>query len=105
MRRPLPTWVRVRGILVTMPCACTAVRACTECRGQAGVLGQVWAERVARLYPEHRSRAEWPTDERALAIARGKVGRLSRPEHVEVMALACVEGAVEWWARRGPGYR
>lgn len=94
-------------------CTCLPDALCDRCfgrelmakRGQADVIGQCWAERVARD-PAHRGRASWPTDDRALAIARRKVANLAAdPRLLEELAAACVAGAAAWWVRRPARYR
>lgn len=91
---------------------CSPAALCGRCygsellskRGQADVLGQCWAERVARR-PEFRDRA-WPNDERALAMAVAKVANLTPDPRLRAeLAKACLAGAAAWWARRPAHYR
>lgn len=106
---PVPEW----SCLDSSP-GCREDALCTACYGRelftkrpmAGSLGFQWAERLARLHPELRSREAWPVDGRSLAIARRKVASLARdPRLVEELAKACVAGAAGWWARRPARYR
>lgn len=72
---------------------------------QAAVIGQCWAERVARRR-EYRGLASWPVNERVLAIAARLVASLATDQRmVGELAKACVSGASAWWARRPEGYR
>lgn len=98
----------------SMPlCTCAPAALCAGCyarellaqRGQAEVVGQCWAERVARR-PEHRGRASWPNDARALELAVGKVAQLAADPRLRAeLARACLAGAAAWWARRPERYR
>jgi hypothetical protein len=76
-----------------------------ERRGQARVVGEVWAEEVGRR-PEHRGRDSWPDDVRAIAIAERKVEQLAADPRLRAeLAKLCVAGAAAWWERRPAGYR
>lgn len=94
-------------------CDCPPDQLCERCYGrelivlarQVDVVGQCWAERTA-LRPEHRGRASWPDDERALAIAERLVEHLATDPRLRAeLATACVAGAVAWWERRPTRYR
>jgi hypothetical protein len=100
-------------ICVDSSLGCVPTALCDGCRGrelavalpQARVLGEQWAEQVARR-PEHRGHDQWPQDERALTIARRKVRSLATDERlVEPLAEVCIRGAAEWWGRRSARYR
>jgi hypothetical protein len=73
--------------------------------GQAGVIGQCWAERICRgaLCAE----PAWPErGEKAIQIARRLVGSLAKdPRLLEALAAACSRGAAAWWLRRPARYR
>jgi len=94
---------------------CTPEALCEGCyardllakRQQAGVIGQCWAERIARRHLELRVQPAWPEhEERTLDIARRLVARLSTdPRMIDVLAVACSRGAAVWWERRPARYR
>lgn len=90
---------------------CTAATLCERCLGRelvakhpmAGVLGQCWAERLARTQRETRGRETWVSD---LDEARRLVASLGQdPRLVAELVVACDAGAAAWWARRPAGYR
>lgn len=94
-------------------CTCPPDALCPRCYGrelasklgQARVQGAVWAEKVARD-PKHRGHAAWPQDERALAMAAGKIAQLTADPRLRgELAAACVAGAAAWWADRPARYR
>jgi len=90
---------------VTPPFGCGCDPLCDACvseqiaqlRGVAQRRGETWAQAIAAVIPIDR---RWPHTERMRAIARRKVGDLSRDARLlELLADECVIGAARWWNR------